>query len=119
MSAAGGVLQYLRTTQKGSLDQMMAIRSYSTDSFMVLDQFTRRNLELVETIRHGRNQGSLLGILDRTVTAMGKRLLRNWLNQPLLEINRLSARLDAVEVLVSGDIMRDEIAVCAQASRRC
>ena len=111
VSAAGGVLQYLRTTQKGSLDQMMAIRSYSTDSFMVLDQFTRRNLELVETIRHGKSQGSLLGILDRTVTAMGKRLLRKWLNQPLLEINRLSARLDAVEALVSGDIMRDEIAV--------
>ena len=110
VSAAGGVLQYLRTTQKGSLDQMMAIRSYSTDSFMVLDQFTRRNLELVETIRHGKSQGSLLGILDRTVTAMGKRLLRKWLNQPLLEINRLSARLDAVEALVSGDIMRDEIA---------
>ena len=110
VSAAGGVLQYLRTTQKGSLDQMMAIRSYSTDSFMVLDQFTRRNLELVETIRHGKNQGSLLGILDRTVTAMGKRLLRKWLNQPLLEINRLSARLDAVEALVSGDNMRDEIA---------
>ena len=110
VSAAGGVLQYLRTTQKGSLDQMMAIRSYSTDSFMVLDQFTRRNLELVETIRQGRSQGSLLGILDRTVTAMGKRLLRKWLNQPLLEINRLSARLDAVEALVSGDIMRDEIA---------
>lgn len=110
VSAAGGVLQYLRTTQKGSLDQMMAIRSYSTDSFMVLDQFTRRNLELVETIRHGKNQGSLLGILDRTVTAMGKRLLRKWLNQPLLEINRLGARLDAVEALVSGDIMRDEIA---------
>ncbi len=110
VSAAGGVLQYLRTTQKGSLDQMMAIRSYSTDSFMVLDQFTRRNLELVETIRHGKSQGSLLGILDRTVTAMGKRLLRKWLNQPLLEINRLGARLDAVEALVSGDIMRDEIA---------
>ena len=111
VSAAGGVLQYLRTTQKGSLDQMMAIRSYSTDSFMVLDQFTRRNLELVETIRHGKSQGSLLGILDRTVTAMGKRLLRKWLNQPLLEINRLSARLDAVEALVGGAIMRDEIAV--------
>ena len=110
VSAAGGVLQYLRTTQKGSLDQMMAIRSYSTDSFMVLDQFTRRNLELVETIRHGKSQGSLLGILDRTVTAMGKRLLRKWLNQPLLEINRLGARLDAVEALVSGAIMRDEIA---------
>ena len=109
VAAAGGVLQYLRSTQKTALEQLMTIRSYSTESFMALDQFTRRNLEVVETIRHGKTQGSLLGILDRTVTAMGKRLLRTWLNQPLLEIRRLNARLDAVEALVSSDILRDEI----------
>jgi DNA mismatch repair protein MutS len=109
ISAAGGVLQYLRSTQKGALDQLSTIRSYSTDSFMVLDQFTRRNLELVSTIRHGKTKGSLLGILDRTVTGMGARLLRRWLNQPLLETNRLNARLDAIEALVSSDILRDEI----------
>ncbi len=109
VSAAGGVLQYLCSTQRQSLDQLVTIRSYSTESFMVLDQFTRRNLELVETIRHGKAKGSLLGILDRTVTAMGKRLLRTWLNQPLLEINRLNARLDAVEALISSDILREEI----------
>ena len=91
------------------MDQLSTIRSYSTDSFMVLDQFTRRNLELVATIRHGGAKGSLLGILDRTVTPMGARLLRSWLNQPLLELNRLNARLDAVEALVSGDILRAEI----------
>lgn len=110
VAAAGGVLQYLRVTQKAALDQLRSIRFYSTDSFMVLDQFTRRNLELSETIRHGKTQGSLLGILDRTLTAMGKRLLRKWLNQPLLEIDRLNARLDAVEALVGSDILRDEIA---------
>ncbi len=110
VSAAGGVLQYLRTTQKNSLGQLVNIRSYSTAAFMVLDQFTRRNLELVETIRQRKTQGSLLGILDRSVTAMGARLLRTWINQPLLEIKRLNARLDAVEALTSGDILRDEIA---------
>lgn len=110
ISAAGGVLQYLRVTQKNSLDQLVTIRAYSTSSFMVLDQFTRRNLELVETIRTRKMRGSLLGILDRTVTPMGARLLRTWLNQPLLELNRLNARLDAVEALVSSEILRDEIA---------
>jgi len=109
VAAAGGILQYLRATQKGSLDQLTTIRSYSTDAFMVLDQFTRRNLELVSTIREGKTKGSLLGILDRTVTAMGARLLRTWLSQPLLEIGRLNARLNAVEALVSSDILREEL----------
>ena len=111
VSAAGGVLQYLRTTQKNSLDQLMSIRSYSTAAFMVLDPFTRRNLELVETIRRRQAHASLLGILNRSVTAMGARLMRTWINQPLLEIKRLNARLDAVEVLANSELLRDEIAV--------
>ena len=111
VAAAGGVLQYLRTTQKNSLDQLVSVSAYSTAAFMVLDPFTRRNLELVETIRHRKSRGSLLGILDRSATAMGARLLRTWMNQPLLEIKRLNARLDAVEALVTSDILRDEIAV--------
>ena len=111
VSAAGGVLQYLRTTQKNSLGQLVNIQSYSTAAFMVLDQFTRRNLELVETIRQRKSHGSLLGILDRSATAMGARLLRTWINQPLLEIKRLNARLDAVEALVKSELLRDEIAV--------
>ncbi len=111
VSAAGGVLQYLRTTQKNSLDQLMSIRSYSTAAFMVLDPFTRRNLELVETVRRRQAHASLLGILNRSVTAMGARLMRTWINQPLLEIKRLNARLDAVEVLANSELLRDEIAV--------
>ena len=111
VAAAGGVLQYLRTTQKNSLDQLVSVSAYSTSAFMVLDPFTRRNLELVETIRHRKTRGSLLGILDRSLTAMGARLLRTWMNQPLLEIKRLNARLDAVESLTDSDILRDEIAV--------
>ncbi len=110
VAAAGAVLQYLRSTQKSALDQLTSIRSYSTDAFMVLDQFTRRNLELVETIRGGGKRGSLLGLLDRTATGMGARLLRRWLNQPLLELDRLNARLDAVETLFKSDLTRDEIA---------
>ncbi|MCY4070706.1 MAG: DNA mismatch repair protein MutS [Chloroflexi bacterium] len=110
VSAAGGVLQYLRSTQKSSVEQLSTIRAYSTSSFMILDQFTRHNLELTQSIRGRKTKGSLLDILDRTVTAMGARLLRSWLNQPLLDINRLKARLDAVEALFSSDLLRDELA---------
>jgi len=110
VSAAGGVLQYLRSTQKSSVGQLSSIRAYSTASFMILDQFTRHNLELTQSIRGRKTKGSLLDILDRTATAMGARLLRSWLNQPLLDINRLNARLDAVEALFSSDLLRDELA---------
>ena len=109
VSAAGGVLQYLRATQKQSLEQLSTIRSYSTDAFMLLDAFTRRNLELLSTIREGKTKGSLLSILDRTATPMGARLLRAWLSQPLLEIGRLNARLNAVEAFVGSDILREEL----------
>ncbi|HEX2907686.1 MAG TPA: DNA mismatch repair protein MutS, partial [Phototrophicaceae bacterium] len=107
--AAGGVLQYVRDTQRGSLSQITSIRAYSTASFMVLDPFTRRNLELAETIRSRKVEGSLLGVLDRTVTAMGARLLRTWISQPLLDLNRLNARLDAVEALTADEALRAEL----------
>ena len=70
---------------------------------MTLDVATRRNLELTETLRHGAVQGSLLGVLDATVTSMGGRLLRRWLNQPLLDLDRLSQRLDTVEAFYYND----------------
>jgi DNA mismatch repair protein MutS len=108
--AAGATLQYLRETQRNNLAQLTSIRAYSTANFMVLDQFTRRNLELTETIRTRQAKGSLLGILDRTITAMGARLLRSWINQPLLELNRLNARLDAVEALTKDEALRVELA---------
>jgi DNA mismatch repair protein MutS len=107
--AAGAVLLYLRDTQRNSLAQLTSIRAYSTANFMVLDQFTRRNLELTETIRSRKTEGSLLGVLDRTVTAMGARLLRTWINQPLLDIHRLNARLDAVEALAAEESLRAEL----------
>lgn len=107
--AAGAALQYLRVTQKNSLAQLTHIRSYSTATFMVLDQFTRRNLELTQTLRSGKTRGSVLGVLDRTVTAMGARLLRTWMLQPLLDLNRLNARLDAVEALTQDEAIRLEL----------
>jgi len=107
--AAGAVLSYLRDTQKNSLAQLTKIRAYSTENFMVLDPFTRRNLELTETIRSGRTRGSLLGVIDRTVTPMGARLLRTWMSQPLLDLKRLNARLDAVEELARDGTLRAEL----------
>lgn len=97
--AAGAALVYLEETQRRALDQLQAIHSYSTTSFMTLDTATRRNLELTATIRDGRMRGSLLGVLDRTVTPMGGRLLRKWIGQPLLDRARLEQRLDAVAAL--------------------
>ncbi len=107
--AAGAILLYLRDTQRNSLAQLTSIRAYSTANFMVLDQFTRRNLELTETIRSRKMEGSLLGVLDRTVTAMGARLLRAWITQPLLDISRLNARMDAVEALALEEPLRAEL----------
>jgi DNA mismatch repair protein MutS len=109
VGAAGAVLGYLRETQMNNLAQITSIRSYTTASFMVLDQFTRRNLELTETLRNRKTQGSLLGVLDHTVTAMGARLLRSWINQPLLEVKRLNARLEAVAALVGEETLRLEL----------
>ncbi len=107
--AAGATLHYLQETQRGNLAQIAAVRPYSTASFMVLDQFTRRNLELTETVRSRQSKGSLLSVLDRTITAMGARLLRTWINQPLLDLKRLNARLDAVASLTGNQATRTEL----------
>jgi len=108
INAAGAILRYLQDTQRGALVQLTNLRTYSTAGYMVLDRATRRNLELTETIRTGQVQGSLLGVLDRTVTAMGARLLRRWINQPLLDMARLNARLDAVGALHHHATVRAE-----------
>ncbi len=95
--AAGGLVHYLTETQRAKLEQLSTLHTYSTEQFMTLDAATRRNLELTETLRRGAVQGSLLGVLDVTGTSMGGRLLRRWINQPLLDLGRLNERLDAVQ----------------------
>ncbi len=107
--AAGAIVQYLDQTQKAALTQLDNLRTYSTADFMTLDAATRRNLELTETIRSGERTGSLLGVLDATVTAMGGRSLHQWINRPLLDINKLRERLDAVEQFFDDGFLRAEV----------
>jgi DNA mismatch repair protein MutS len=98
--AAGAIVQYLGEAQKAALSQIEELRTYQTSDYMLLDATARRNLELVETARLGASRGSLIWVLDRTKTPGGARLLHTWLNQPLLDVNHLNQRLDAVEEFV-------------------
>ncbi len=107
--AAGAIVQYLRETQVAGLAQVTGLSTYSTSSFMVLDPATRRNLELTESIRGRSARGSLLHVLDATVTAMGGRLLRAWLNQPLLSVEAINRRLDAIEAFYTHTPLRVEV----------
>lgn len=107
--AAGAVMLYLYETQKNSLSHLTKIVPYSTSRYMVLDSSTRRNLELVETLREKQKRGSLLWVLDKTKTAMGARLLRSYIEQPLIEKQDITDRLDAIEELNGSAITREEI----------
>ncbi|MGN0361986.1 MAG: DNA mismatch repair protein MutS [Bilifractor sp.] len=107
--AAGALFQYLYETQKNNMEQMTSITPYFSDRFMLLDSSTRRNLELVETLREKQKKGSLLGVLDRTRTAMGARMLRNMIEQPLINKDEIEKRLTAVEELTGMPMIRDEI----------
>ena len=104
--AAGAIIHYLRETQRGALRQISGLSTYSTSRFMRLDATTRRNLEITETIRDHDERGSLLGVLDETLTAMGGRLLRGRLAQPLLDRDRLGERFDEVEAFYGDTILR-------------
>ena len=107
--AAGAALRYLRETQKSELGNLTQISPYTIGKFMVLASFTRRNLELTETMREKSRRGSLLWVLDRTKTAMGARMLRSFLEQPLIDKEEIELRLDAVSSLCSMAITREEI----------
>ena len=107
VGAAGAVLAYLADTQKGALAQITGLSTYSTQAYMTLDPQTRRNLELFEGGRWGGAESSLIRVLDLTRTAMGGRLLRRWLGQPLLDRAALGRRLDAVEWLAQHTISRE------------
>jgi DNA mismatch repair protein MutS len=108
-TAAGAIIQYLSETQRGVIVQITGLSTYMLGDYMVLDANTRRNLELTETIRGGQVRGSLLGVLDRTITPMGGRLLRRWISQPLLDRNQLAARLDAVEAFYQDGTLRAQV----------
>ena len=108
--ATGALLKFLKETQKGLLEIELSFSTYSLSDFMVLDAETRRNLELTETLRDGKTEWSLLGILDRTQTPMGKRLLRSWVNKPLLDIEQINQRLDAVAYFYDHGVERKQIA---------
>lgn len=107
--AAGAVLQYLYDTQKSTLDHLTTIVPYATGNYMVLDSSTRRNLELLETMREKQKRGSLLWVLDKTRTAMGARLLRTWIEQPLISREEILKRQNAIEELNLNYISREEL----------
>ncbi len=107
--AVGALLNYLQHTNPSFLDIMTDIDVYKNDSFMRLDNNTIRNLELKETIKDKIKKGSLFGILDKTKTAMGARLLRNFIEEPLVDKNRINARLDAVELLLDNRVITSEL----------
>jgi DNA mismatch repair protein MutS len=109
--AAGAILHYLRETQKGGVTHIRRLLPYSVAGHLVLDDRTRRNLELTCTFQDGRRKGSLLWLMDRTVTSMGARKLKQWVNYPLLAIEQITERLDAVEELMrSPQLRRDLVA---------
>ncbi len=107
--ASGALLKYLYETQKNSLGNMTSLKLYSTGKYMIIDSSTRRNLELVETLREKQKRGSLLWVLDKTKTAMGARMLRSFVEQPLIEKAEIERRLDAVEALKENAMTREEI----------
>ena len=113
--AAGAVIDYLEQTQRSSVGQINTLYTYSTADYMVLDAQTRRNLELYEGGRWGSVNASLLSVLDVTRTSMGGRLLRRWLGQPLLDVERLVRRQDAVEWFHRSALRRERVVMLLEA----
>lgn len=107
--AAGALIDYLERTQQSALHLLTTLSRYSLADFMVLDAETRRNLELTATLRGDTRRGSLFDVLDETVTPMGRRLLQQWLNEPLLAIDQIEERLDQVTLFFDGGLWRAEI----------
>ncbi len=106
VQTAGVVVQYLEQTQPAAISLLKGIYTYSTSEFMMLDSSTRRNLELTETIRHAEKQGSLLSILDLTVTPMGQRTMRNWVSKPLLNVEKIQRRQQIVDTFHQNALVR-------------
>ncbi len=106
VSALGGLLHYVQTFQPRVAQHLTRLQTYAVSDFMVLDEFTRLNLELTQNLRDRDREGSLLTVLDRTITPMGRRLLRQWLGQPLLDVAQINYRLDALDQLHQDGLAR-------------
>ncbi|MCL5045790.1 MAG: DNA mismatch repair protein MutS [Actinobacteria bacterium] len=109
IGAAGALLAYLEETQKTTLGHITGLATYFPGEYMVLDQAARRNLELTHRLGDGSRKGTLLSVLDRTVTSMGARMLRSWIERPLYNLGSIRARLDAVDTLVANALLRAEV----------
>jgi len=107
--AAGALLTYLAETQKNALSQITTIKPYAHQTYMILDSASRRNLELTTASRTGQKNGALLGVLDYTKTAMGARMLRDWVEQPLINIDGIKKRLNAVDEWINLSLARNEL----------
>src|SRR6266516_227151 len=114
VGAAGAIIAYLEKMNPALLSLLTGLRSYRTTSYMILDAHTQRNLDLLQGSRSGTAQGSLLSVLDRTITPMGARLLRRTLTQPLLDLSRLEERFESVEELYESPALRSRFAMCLQ-----
>jgi len=114
VAAAGAILAYLEKMNVALLTLLTGLRSYSTSSYMVLDAHTQRNLELLQGTRSGTLQGSLLGVLDRTITPMGARQMRRTITQPLLDLQELNKRLASIEELYESPAIRTRFVMCLQ-----
>ncbi len=106
IGVAGALLSYLQETQKAALGHVTSLSTYSTSKYMVLDSATRRNLELTQTIREGDKRRSLLAVLDKTITSMGGRMLRKWIDQPLIDGEEINMRLNAVDEFFGDIVLR-------------
>src|SRR3954468_3213663 len=112
LRAAGAVLNYLTETQKASLAHINQLVPFSSSKRLAIDPATRRSLELTATLRDGKREGSLLGVLDRTVTCLGARMLADWLTAPLTDVNAINGRIDAVDELVNNPALVKEVREC-------
>ena len=123
LTAAGAALYYLGETQKGRLPHIRRLQRYRAEDYLMLDGATRRNLELTASQAEGRRDGSLVGVIDETQTPMGGRLLRTWLVRPLRDVDRINARLDAVEALYESPArrrsLREELRLVGDMERLC
>ena len=109
ISAAGAVLQYVKDTQKQQVDHIDGIETYTLDAYLWIDDLSCRNLELLQNIRTGSRRGTLLDVLDQTVTAMGGRLFRNWMRYPPLDLATIRSRLEAVDEALNSRQGRDQL----------